>query len=95
VTRYRIKPYGDRSWLVQERWLFLWLDCTINTGPDYYERVTFGTEAEAEKWIDRQIKASIAYERMKRDTWRRSHRHLPREYPDRALNPKGGDNGEA
>lgn len=54
MTRYRIVPYRSRSWLVQRRWLWFWIDCTRILVDDYCKPVTFDTMAEAAEWIKEQ-----------------------------------------
>ena len=83
MTRFRIVPYGADRWKVQDRWLFLWLDCMALIGSYEYARITFATEAEAEQWIDAHHKKERDYDAARRETARRHGRFIPREYPEK------------
>ena len=81
MTRYRIVPTGADWWKVQQRFLFLWLDCTVNTGPDYWEVVSFDTEGEAETWIERQHDLAAQRAILRAKSSQRSALTGAREYP--------------
>jgi hypothetical protein len=81
MTRFRIVPYSSDRWKVQDRWLFFWMDCKVLVGPDYYERVTFASESDAEQWIDRHLQREREYDANRREAARRAGHYVPREYP--------------
>lgn len=82
MSEFRICPYGQAEWKVQERRLFGWRDI----GSLHYDLMfpmtrVFDSEEDAAKWIDSEIQ--IRYERLRanREEVERRRRVPPREYP--------------
>jgi hypothetical protein len=86
MTKYRLKPVSENLWIVQERWYFLWCDCTksrrigndffgpmIASDPHYVHSVADGKAVIAEK---RKFNMESAA-RAKRDAeFRRSNKPI-------------------
>lgn len=69
MTRYRIVRVSQRTWKVQSKWLFWWLDEGVGNAVGGVNSHRFSTEREAEGYIDRKLADHAAA------------KERPREYP--------------
>ena len=82
MSQFRICPYGQAKWKVQERRLFGWRDVG-SFHPDLMFTMTraFDSEEDAVKWIDREIQVRSERVKASKDAAERRRRFRPRQYP--------------